>query len=120
MVDVLTSVMFSIVHPTWVATPMLQPLLSAGLRVSTVQPEEIADAVVKQLYSGNSGALYLPNPLLLGIAAGMKGWPHWMQEWLRVTIARDVRDVARSANLKSTRLEQDKELTAEQRLVADL
>lgn len=69
-----------------------------------VEPEDIADEVVKQLYSGNSGALYLPRPIM-GMLVGLKGLPHWLQEFFRLMLSRGAMDAAaKSAKAEKRRL----------------
>jgi all-trans-retinol dehydrogenase (NAD+) len=46
-----------------------------------IEPETVADAVVKQLHSGNGGHLILPARYT--IACALRGFPSWMQELAR-------------------------------------
>jgi hypothetical protein len=57
---------------------LVQRLIDNGLKVSMVEPEVVADAVVKQLYSGDSGQIVVPSSLSL--ATGIRGWPHWLHQ----------------------------------------
>ncbi|KAL2393227.1 Dehydrogenase RED2 [Exophiala dermatitidis] len=67
------------VHPWWIRTPLLQPLLNAGKwKEFTLEPETVAEAVVSQVLKGESGQLIIP--ARLGLAAGVRGWPSWLQE----------------------------------------
>ncbi len=53
------------------------------------EPEDLAGAVVKQIYSGNSGYVFFPR--YFGLLAGIKGLPHWIQEPLRLSSANTVK-----------------------------
>ncbi|KAJ9497430.1 hypothetical protein H2202_007234 [Exophiala xenobiotica] len=55
-------------------------LIDNGLKVSMVEPEVVADAVLKQLYSGDSGQIVVPSSLSL--ATGIRGWPHWLHQMM--------------------------------------
>ena len=46
-----------------------------------LEPESVADAIVKQLHSGMGAQLVLPGRYWL--ATTVRGWPSWMQETLR-------------------------------------
>ena len=46
-----------------------------------IEPETVADAIVKQLHSGMGAQLVLPERYWL--ATGVRGWPSWMQEGVR-------------------------------------
>ncbi|KAF5646981.1 tyrosinase central domain protein [Fusarium tjaetaba] len=43
----------TVIHPTWVNTPMIEPILKAGTLGRYVEPKDVAGAVVRQLTSGN-------------------------------------------------------------------
>ncbi|KAJ5603677.1 hypothetical protein N7537_006633 [Penicillium hordei] len=49
-------------------------------------PETVADVIVKHLYSGYGGQLILPERL--SIMSGARGFPSWLQEFLRGTMSR--------------------------------
>jgi len=44
-------------------------------------PEAVADAVVQQLHTGMGAQLLMP--WHLGLTTGIRGFPSWLQEWLR-------------------------------------
>jgi len=72
----------TIVHPSWVRTPMIGDLAaSPNLKSSVLEPETVVDAIVKQLLSGKGGQLILPVPL--SRLSGLRGFPSWMQESIR-------------------------------------
>ncbi|KAK6508821.1 hypothetical protein TWF481_003589 [Arthrobotrys musiformis] len=75
----------TIVHPVWTRTPLIKDfepdLKERGL--PTLQLAETIDPIVNLLYSGYGGTLIVPGHL--GFAAGIRGWPHWLQEGLRNT-----------------------------------
>lgn len=73
----------SIIHPFWARTP-----LTDGLRkrrgfasTTTLDPECIADAVVKRVLSGRSGSVVLPR--YMAVTRSMRGWPAWAQNLVR-------------------------------------
>ncbi|KAK5139899.1 hypothetical protein LTR04_003279 [Oleoguttula sp. CCFEE 6159] len=73
----------SVIHPTWCRTTLIasyeDALAKAGEVVIT--PEEVADAIAKQIFSGRSGQIILGGSL--GFLSGLRGWPTWVQEFLR-------------------------------------
>ncbi|EUC49929.1 hypothetical protein COCMIDRAFT_32722 [Bipolaris oryzae ATCC 44560] len=72
----------TIVHPGWVRTPMAQKWLDSGKITNGLsEPEDVANAVVKQLYSGYAAQIIIPSyfwwiPLVRGL-------PSWLQESAR-------------------------------------
>ncbi|KAM0718375.1 hypothetical protein Q7P37_005445 [Cladosporium fusiforme] len=66
------------VHPTWAATPMIAPYRGdidrSGQNV--IDPQTVADAVVKQVLSGRGQQIILGGGL--GWISGLRGWPHWL------------------------------------------
>lgn len=72
----------SVVHPIWVRTALTAQLYDSGkFKELTIMPETVSDAVVNQVLKGESAQLILPNRL--NVAAGIRGWPSWMQEGVR-------------------------------------
>jgi all-trans-retinol dehydrogenase (NAD+) len=63
-------------------------LLKGGQTIT--EPEVVADAVVKQILSGRGAQLFIPSNT--AIAAQLRGWPNWMQEFVRAGAAAMVRD----------------------------
>ncbi|KIW34899.1 uncharacterized protein PV07_01642 [Cladophialophora immunda] len=78
----------SIIHPSWVATPMTQPLQDAdeGFRRSALRVETVADAIVKQIMSGSSGQVILPASL--SNAALIRALPFWIQVPVRGSVTK--------------------------------
>ena len=79
----------SVVHPLWVRTPMITETLGDKLadferRTIVLEPQTVADAVVKQLHSGSSGQIILPPSY--HYVSGLRGWTSWLQLVLRHTI----------------------------------
>ena len=66
------------VHPTWAATPMIAPhretIDRSGMAV--IEPEVVADAVVKQVMSGRGRQILLA-PGIEPIAT-VRAWPSWV------------------------------------------
>ncbi|KAF2092107.1 NAD(P)-binding protein, partial [Saccharata proteae CBS 121410] len=78
-----TCIRTTIVHPMWAATPMLrdwQPMLEAR-GTPILDPSEIYDRIVAQVLSGKSAQIYVPAEV--GRYSGLRGWPTWLQEWIR-------------------------------------
>lgn len=75
----------SVVHPAYVRTPMLKENMQSEQwkqkGTFVMEPETVADAIVKQLHSGTGAQLVLPGRYWL--ATGVRGWPSWMQEGMR-------------------------------------
>jgi len=82
------NVLTSIIHPNFVRTPLLSDfsgrLERAGVRMLT--SDVVADAVIAQIKGKRGGQLVVPRSAT-GIS-GIRGWPTWLQEILRDTIAR--------------------------------
>jgi hypothetical protein len=83
-----TDVHRSIVHPSWVATPMVDKLFEPAYVKKFLTSTQIARAIVRQIESGTSGAIYLPwgirfTPLLRAL-------PHSWQDSIRLAISRDL------------------------------
>jgi all-trans-retinol dehydrogenase (NAD+) len=74
-----------IVNLTYVRTPMLQLNFENAAwkkkKHFVIEPETVADAIVKQLHSGMGGQIVLPGRYLFATTIG--AWPAWMQESLR-------------------------------------
>jgi NAD(P)-dependent dehydrogenase (short-subunit alcohol dehydrogenase family) len=84
------SVLTTSVHPKWVRTPLVGSW-EAVLRKegeSLLQPREVADAIVNQIFSCSSGQIFLPETMY-GVA-GLRGWPNWLQEKVRDGLAKTV------------------------------
>lgn len=71
----------SIVHPLWVRTTLVDNLLGPDFNGPVMEAETVADAVVKQVLRAESAQLILPPKLSL--VSGLRGWPSWLQEYVR-------------------------------------
>lgn len=80
----------SIVHPIYVRTKLVISYAKSLERSKAVQiePQTVADAIVKQILSGRSGQVVLPS--WMGFLSRIKGFPSWFQEVIRDTAKRDV------------------------------
>lgn len=78
------------VHPNYVATPLVGPYEESLRRegVELLSREEVAGAIVRQVFSGKGAQIVLPRHL--GWLAGLRGLPHWFQEVARDTTKRHV------------------------------
>jgi len=72
----------TLVVPSWIRTPLIEPLLqSPDFKDTVIEPEEVSDAIVGQVTSGKSAHLILPKSY--NSLSTLRGWPSWMQEGLR-------------------------------------
>ncbi|KAF2436631.1 NAD(P)-binding protein, partial [Tothia fuscella] len=73
----------SIVHPIYVRTKLVTSYAQSLERSKALQiePEMVANAVVKQILSKKSGQITLPG--WMGIFSALKGLPWWFQEMIR-------------------------------------
>ncbi|KAH7007312.1 hypothetical protein EDB80DRAFT_576972 [Ilyonectria destructans] len=72
----------TVVHPYWVRTPMIENLIaSKGFNGPVIEPEYVAKKVVNQVLGGRGGQLILPHRF--GIVSAIRGFPIWLQEWIR-------------------------------------
>ena len=76
-----------VVHPSWVRTPMIQTLIdNKKFEDSVVEPEDIAQAIAKQLYSGYGSQIIIP-PSLKWVSLA-RGFPSWLQEGMRDSVSK--------------------------------
>ncbi|WKT47302.1 Short-chain dehydrogenase/reductase SDR [Fusarium oxysporum f. sp. vasinfectum] len=72
----------SIIHPTWVKTPLIADLIAKGkMKDTTISAESVADSVVNQLYTGYGAQVVVPNSSAW--TSMIRGIPGWIQEGLR-------------------------------------
>ncbi|EWY88029.1 hypothetical protein FOYG_09391 [Fusarium oxysporum NRRL 32931] len=72
----------SIIHPTWVKTPLIADLIAKGkMKDTTISAESVADSVVNQLYTGYAAQVVVPNSSAW--TSMIRGFPGWIQEGLR-------------------------------------
>jgi all-trans-retinol dehydrogenase (NAD+) len=73
----------TVVHPSWVRTQMTQQYAERIERRQgkMMTPDEIASRVVKQIFKRKGGQLIIPSRV--SNLSGIRGWPNWLQEWLR-------------------------------------
>jgi all-trans-retinol dehydrogenase (NAD+) len=76
-------ILTTIVHPSWVRTPLVGGYEGhlEKTQGKLMKPEYIAKQIVDQILSCRGGQLILPRPL--AIAAGIRGLPNWLQEFIR-------------------------------------
>jgi all-trans-retinol dehydrogenase (NAD+) len=76
-----------------VRTPLTDSLSrKKDFKEYVLEPTTVADAVVSQIFKGESAQLILPGRL--GVMSTVRGWPSWLQEGLRNSVANVLRDVA--------------------------
>ena len=74
--------LFSIVYPGWVKTPMIEKLVQSGvLRGHLLEPEDVAEAIVQQVMSTFGAQVFLPSNFW--IVSLVRGAPSWIQERIR-------------------------------------
>jgi hypothetical protein len=72
----------SVVHPTYIRTPLIDKVHKAGnFKSVLLEPVAAVDAIYNHILSGHSGQVFLPGRF--GLAAGIRGWPSWLQEMVR-------------------------------------
>ncbi|KAK3704871.1 hypothetical protein LTR37_013562 [Vermiconidia calcicola] len=73
-------VKFSIVHPTFADTPMVQPFKNElnAAKAFVLDPQVVSDAVVKQILSGKGRQIIVGGGT--GWLAGIRAWPHWISQ----------------------------------------
>ncbi|KAF2274224.1 dehydrogenase/reductase SDR family member 8 precursor [Westerdykella ornata] len=80
------NVLTTSIHPNWVKTPLIGEWETA-LRVAQqpiIEPQVVADAVVKQIASATGGQVFLPNTV--STVSHLRGLPNWFQEAFRATV----------------------------------
>ncbi|PSS05281.1 hypothetical protein BD289DRAFT_449137 [Coniella lustricola] len=81
-------VVTSIVHPYFVRTPMIDPIQGQVDKVDKVLSiQDVVDPILRQIFSGRGGQLLLPKSL--SHLSSLRGWPNWLQEFVRDTYARN-------------------------------
>lgn len=76
------SIKFTSVHPTYAATPLLEPFANELKPKNTfvLNPQVVADAVVQQVLSGKGKQIILGGDT--GWLSGLRAWPHWLGQGL--------------------------------------
>lgn len=75
--------MFSVIHPMWVRTPMIKMLTDheSHFRQPIMTPQVVSDAICKQILTQTSGQIILPKSQ--SVASTVRAMPTWMQEGVR-------------------------------------
>ncbi|KFZ02928.1 hypothetical protein V502_11379 [Pseudogymnoascus sp. VKM F-4520 (FW-2644)] len=74
----------SIVHPTYIRTPLIDKVHGQGkFKPLLLEPEPVVETILNHILSGNSGQIFLPGRYSVG--AALRGWPSWLQEAVRST-----------------------------------
>lgn len=72
----------TVVHPMWVKTPLTHVFNNLDhFLANQLEPEQVSDAVVKQVLTGRSAQLCIPSSL--GFSAVLRALPNWLQEKMR-------------------------------------
>jgi len=81
------------VHPTYVNTKLINPYSASLLdtKALVLEPETVADAVVKQVLSGRGAQLILPS--YLGVVASARAMPAWFGSLIGFITRNDIRAV---------------------------
>ncbi|KAL2869155.1 SDR family oxidoreductase [Aspergillus lucknowensis] len=73
----------TVIHPTWIRTPLIDELLrKPGFNDIVLEPETVAETVVKQVLRGESAQIVLPGRLSW-LLTTLRGLPSWLQEGVR-------------------------------------
>lgn len=80
-------VLTTVVHPSYVRTPLIAGVNRrlAGAGVPLLDSGRVAGEIVQRIGSGRGGQLILGVP---SVVSGIRGWPLWMQELVRDSMAR--------------------------------
>lgn len=81
----------SIIHPIYVKTPLVTSFAKSLERskATQIEPEVVANAIVKQIESGRSGRIALPK--WMGVVVSVRAWADWVQEVVRDSVKDDVK-----------------------------
>ncbi|KAJ5915252.1 hypothetical protein N7454_011147 [Penicillium verhagenii] len=80
------SVRTTVIHPSWVRTPMISKLSNhPAFKDTIIEPEDVANAIVSQLLSGYGGQIVLPESG--SWVSSVRGFPLWLQEKLRTEVS---------------------------------
>jgi all-trans-retinol dehydrogenase (NAD+) len=76
-------VLNSVIHPSWVRTPLVSGYEDHLEKTQgrLMKPEHIGTRIVDQIISCKGGQVIIPKRLK--IAAGIRGQPNWIQEFIR-------------------------------------
>ncbi|KAK2043975.1 NAD(P)-binding protein [Colletotrichum somersetense] len=85
----------TIIHPTWVKTPLVEKELATGKLGAHVTAHDVASAVVRQVTSGYGGQLIVPSGM--GWMSMLRGFPVWFQEDFRDTWSQGLLQAFREA-----------------------
>ncbi|EOD50916.1 Short-chain dehydrogenase/reductase SDR [Neofusicoccum parvum] len=81
----------SIVHPHFTRTKLIagfeESLKKRKRAAPLLEPQDVADRMVKQILSGKSGQIFIPESTRILIPL-VRGLPTWLQEFLRDSVAR--------------------------------
>jgi all-trans-retinol dehydrogenase (NAD+) len=82
----------SIIHPIYVKTPLVSSYAKSLERSKAVQiePEMVANAILKQVDSGRSGRIVLPS--WMGLLANARSWADWVQQMIGDSSKDDVKE----------------------------
>lgn len=73
---------------------MIQRLIDNGSFTDPVlEPEDVADAIVRQLYSGYGAQIIVPSSLWW--VSAIRGFPSWLQEFFRDAVSTTLLKAAR-------------------------
>lgn len=85
-------VVTTVVHPNFVRTPLVKDWersIERGAGLLTV--EDVSGPVLRQIFAGKGAQIVVPSRLTL--VSSLRGWPSWVQEFLRDRIAKGGADV---------------------------
>lgn len=82
----------SIVHPIYVKTPLVTSYAKSleSSKAVQIEPEMVANAILKQIESGRSGRIVLPK--WMGLLANARAWADWLQQVVRDSSKDDVKE----------------------------
>lgn len=82
----------SIVHPIYVKTPLVTSYAKSldNSKAVQIEPEMVANAIVKQIESGRSGRIVLPS--WMGLLMNARAWADWVQQLVGDSSKDDVKE----------------------------
>lgn len=88
------SIKFSSVHPTYAATPLLEPFANElkTTKSYVLNPQVVASAVVQQVLAGKGKQIIIGGGI--GWLSGLRAWPHWAGQALLQSMDRTLPKIA--------------------------
>lgn len=81
------NVLTTSIHPNWVRTPLLNPLIEELQQQGStiIEPEMVAEKVINRIVECRGGQVFLPDDI--SKVSALRGVPNWVQEKIRDGVA---------------------------------